>query len=219
MVALNSPNVEVYSNCNCNMRMDFSVIVSIFIFLAVFVIILIIISRVFGLRIESPERRAGRLGERFASSLISETLEEGDVLLTNVRIFADGKQTELDNVIINCYGIFIIEVKNYYGEIFGDEDEHEWVKNTITPAGNIYQKSVKNPIKQVKRQIYILSSLLKENGLNVWIEGYVFFVERNCPVDSDFVLETTDDIYNAIHTASRNRLSVDTRSKIISLLS
>ena len=173
----------------------------------------------FRLRIEAPERRAGRLGERFASSLISETLEEDDVLLTNVPIFADGKQTELDNVIINSYGVFIIEVKNYYGEIFGDEDDHEWIKNKITPAGNIYQKRVKNPIKQVKRQIYILSSLLKENGLNVWIEGYIYFVERNCPVDSDFVLETTDDIYSATHLATRNRLSLKTQNKIISLLS
>jgi len=201
------------------MSMDSSEIVSIFAFLAIFLIVLILFSCFFRLRIESPERRAGRLGERFASSLISETLEEDDVLLTNVPIFADGKQTELDNVIINSYGVFIIEVKNYYGEIFGDEDDHEWIKNKITPAGNIYQKSVKNPIKQVKRQIYILSSLLKENGLNVWIEGYIFFVERNCPIDSDFVLETTDDIYNAIHAASRNRLSTKTQSKIVSLLS
>ncbi len=201
------------------MSMDSSEIVSIFAFLAIFLIVLILFSCFFRLRIESPERRAGRLGERFASSLISETLEEDDVLLTNVPIFADGKQTELDNVIINSYGVFIIEVKNYYGEIFGDEDDHEWIKNKITPAGNIYQKSVKNPIKQVKRQIYILSSLLKENGLNVWIEGYIFFVERNCPVDSDFVLETTDDIYNATHLATRNRLSLKTQNKIISLLS
>ena len=119
------------------MSVNFSGIVSIFAFLAVFIIVLIIFSHIFGLRIESPERRAGRLGERFASSLIRETLEEDDVLLTNVSIFADGKQTELDNVIINSCGVFIIEVKNYYGEIFGDEDDHEWIKNKITPAGNI----------------------------------------------------------------------------------
>ena len=201
------------------MNIEFSGIISVAAFLALFILVIIMFSLVLKLRIESPERRAGRLGERFASSLISETLEEDDILLTNVPIFADGKQTELDNVIINSYGVFIIEVKNYYGEIFGDEDDHEWIKNKITPAGNIYQKRVKNPIKQVKRQIYILASLLKENGLNVWVEGYVFFVERNSPVDSDFVLETTDDIYNAIHNASRNKLSIKTQNRIISLLS
>ncbi len=198
---------------------DFQSIMSFVVFFAIFIFIIFLVARISRFHIESPERRAGRLGERFASNLISETLEDDDVLLTNVAIFADGKETELDNVIINSYGVFIIEVKNYYGELFGDEDDHEWIKNKITPAGYIYQKSVKNPIKQVKRQIYILSSLLKEHGINAWIEGYVFFVERNCPVESDFVLETTDDIYEAIHTASRNRLSAKTQNKIVSLLS
>ena len=198
---------------------DFQSIMSFIAFFALFILILFLFARIFRIHIESPERRAGRLGEHFASNLISETLEDEDILLTNVSIFADGKETELDNVIINSYGVFIIEVKTYYGELFGNEDDHEWIKNKITPAGYIYQKSVKNPIKQVKRQIYILSSLLKENGINAWIEGYVFFVERNSPVESDYVLETTDDIYEAIHTASRNRLSAKTQNKIISLLS
>ena len=109
---------------------------------------------------ESEARRAGRRGEHFASRLISEVLNDRDILLTNVKLSYDGKRTELDNVIINNRGVFIIEVKNYSGMLVGEEDDFEWVKNKVTDAGNIDQKTVKNPIPQVKRQIYILSGRL-----------------------------------------------------------
>ena len=149
--------------------------------------------------IELPEKRAGRLGENFASTVIQEILHDDDIMLTNVRIMAEGKETELDNLIINKHGIFIIEVKNYSGELFGEEGDDDWIKTKMTPGGSFYQKTVRNPIKQVNRQIYILSRFLKENDIHVWIEGYVFFVQNNSPIESKYVLRTQRDIDMAIH--------------------
>lgn len=45
-----------------------------------------------------------------------------DVYLRNVKVEYDGRPAEIDNVIINQNGIFIIEVKNYSGILYGDED-------------------------------------------------------------------------------------------------
>ncbi len=168
--------------------------------------------------IESPEKKAGRLGERYARNIIQEIFKDDDVLMSNVKITADDKSTELDNVIINSNGVFIIEVKNYSGELFGTEEDPEWIKNTISGSGNIYQKVVKNPIKQVKRQIYILSRLLKENDIDIWIEGYVFLVEMNSPVESSYVLRTQKDIDNAIHHRINNNLSHTAKEQIKQLL-
>ncbi len=168
--------------------------------------------------IESPEKRAGRLGERYVRNIIQEILKDDDILLSNVQIRADEKSTELDNVIINSNGMYIIEVKNYSGELFGTEEDQEWIKNTISGSGNVYQKVVKNPIKQVKRQIYILSRLLKENDMDVWIEGYVFFVEMNSPVASSYVLRTQKDIDNAIHHGTNNDLSYTVQEQLKQLL-
>ncbi len=167
---------------------------------------------------ESEARRAGRRGEHFASRLISEVLDDRDILLTNVKLSFDGKPTELDNVIINNRGVFIIEVKNYSGMLVGEEDDFEWVKNKVTDAGNIYQKTVKNPIPQVKRQIYILSGRLKQRKLDVWVEGYVFFVERNSPVQNDFILETRADIHRVIHHGTNNNLSNAEKKRIVDAL-
>ena len=168
--------------------------------------------------VELPEKRAGRLGERFAYEVISEILREDDVLLTNVTVHAAGKQAEFDDIIINPTGVFIIEVKNYSGELFGDEDDYEWIKNKMTPGGQFYQKTVKNPIKQVKRQVYVLSQYLRSHGINVWIKGYVFFVEQNSPVRSAYVLETQRDIDKAVHRSRDVALDEDTIDRIQEVL-
>ena len=75
---------------------------------------------------ESGEKRAGRLGEKRAAELIRQVMREEDRLFTNVCIELDGRMTELDSVIVNKYGVFIIEVKNYNGLLVGAEDDHEW---------------------------------------------------------------------------------------------
>lgn len=131
----------------------------------------------------------------------------------------DGKNAELDNVIVNKYGVFIIEVKYYKGRLYGAEDDYEWQKYKDDGYGNTFEKNVKNPIKQVKRQTYILAKYLEYYGPRVWVEGYAFLVNGNSPVNSSFMLESLDDIDKAIHTFGKNRLSAQTVESIKRLLS
>jgi len=56
--------------------------------------------------------------------------------------------------------------------IVGGEDDFEWQKYKTTEAGNTYEKTVKNPIRQVKRQIDILAHFLDYYGARAWIEGF-----------------------------------------------
>ena len=114
-----------------------------------------------GTTYEPPERFFGRLGEEKAAEIIDGLLKEGDYHLTNVEISFDEKSAEFDNIIVNKYGVFIIEVKNYNGTIVGGEDDYEWEKYHTSDAGNTYVKSVKNPIRQVRRQAGILAEYLK----------------------------------------------------------
>ncbi len=157
---------------------------------------------------ECPEKRAGREGEYIAANIIRQVLCNDDILLNNVNISYDGREAELDNVIINKYGVFIIEVKNYTGTIYGDAEDYNWIKCKTDPYGNSFTKHVRNPIKQVKRQVYLLAKYLDECGSHVWVEGYAFFVQGNSPVHCNEVLETFDDIDKAVHTFNKNRLSV-----------
>lgn len=173
-----------------------------------FILIIIIVVRIGNKSfIESSQKQAGRRGEIFARQVIQEILRDDDILLNNVKLYADNKQAEADNIIINSRGIFIFEVKNLRGTLLGDEDTYDWLQIKDAGYGNAYQKTVKNPIKQVKRQIYILSKLLKDNDINIWIEGYVFFVQGNSPVHSDYVVDTQADIDRIIHDGSNRNIS------------
>lgn len=169
--------------------------------------------------LEAPERRAGRRGEKIAANLIRTVLREEDRLFTNVEVSFNGKTTELDNVIVNKYGAFIIEVKNYNGTLLGGENDFEWEKYHTTDAGNTYVKTVKNPIRQVKRQIYILVHYLDRCGIQVWVSGYALLLCANSPVESEYILESVEEIDRAIHTPGRNRLSRKTVEAIAERLS
>lgn len=177
--------------------------------IALIIVIVAAVIQIFwlGINIEDPVKRAGRRGEEVATDIISRVLTDDDILLTNVRISFEGSRSEVDNLIINSHGVFIIEAKNYVGELVGGLDDYEWKKYKTTPGGDIYCKTVKNPIKQVKRQIYILSHILRQHKLDVWVDGYVILLEKNSPVDDNMILESLSDIDKAIHGLGNNRLS------------
>ena len=168
---------------------------------------------------EAPERTFGRLGEERAAEIIDGLLKEGDHHLTNVEIFFDEKTVEFDDIIVNKYGVFIIEVKNYKGTIVGGEDDYEWEKYHTSEGGNTYVKSVKNPIKQVRRQIHILAEYLESYDIGVWIDGYAFLLDANSPVDNKYILSNKNEIDKAIHTPGRQRLDSRTVEAIVKLLS
>ncbi len=186
---------------------------------AVIILIAVLISRTDLPAFQPGERRAGHQGEITATEIIRSALHEGDRLFTNVSIEYDGRPAELDNVIVNRYGVFIIEVKNYKGNIIGNEDDYEWHKYKTTSAGNTYEKTVKNPIRQVKRQTYILAHYLEENGARVWIRGYAMLLYGNSPVDSEYVLNGREEAERALHTEDREILDADTVERIAAVLS
>ncbi len=168
---------------------------------------------------ESGQKRAGRQGENYVCDLICQVLKEKDLLFSNVPIEIEGKRTELDHIIVNNRGIFIIEVKNYSGSLMGTDNDYEWVKTKISSSGNSYTKIVKNPIKQVNRQVYLLAQFLKYYGVDVWVEGYTFFVQGNSPVDCKQVLESAQDINYVIHNGANRNLTNAKVQEIQKLLS
>lgn len=167
---------------------------------------------------EEPGRAAGKAGEKYASEIIRSVLRDGDLHFTNVSVSYNGKTAELDNVIVNKNGVFIIEVKNYSGALAGSETDFEWSKYHVSKGGNTYVKTVKNPIKQVNRQVYILSKFLYCYGVNVWVDGYVMILGARSPVDSKSVLQNTGDINRVIHTPGKKTLNKETVNSIHKLL-
>lgn len=169
-------------------------------------------------RNEAEIRRAGLEGEDIAAELIKRILREDDVYLRNINIVFDEKEAELDSVVINKYGVFVIEVKSYIGSLYGSEDDYEWQKYKTTSAGNTYEKTVKNPLRQVKRQVYVLAKYLDYYGAKVWVEGYAMLTNNNSPVESEYMLNDIYDIDRVIHSQGRNILTKKQIENIVSIL-
>lgn len=70
----------------------------------------------------------------------------------------------------------------------GNEDDQYWNKYKISRGNKEYIKEIRNPIKQLKREIYLLKEYLKYYGVDLWIEGYVLFVNMNSPVESEYTV-------------------------------
>ncbi len=64
----------------------------------------------------------------------------------------------------------------------------------------------------------IIQEILRDNGINIWIEGYVFFVQGNSPVQSDYVVDTQADIDRIIHDGNNQHISVAVINSIREIL-
>lgn len=192
--------------------MDFLTVIGII--SGVVIVTSVVISFISGDRNSQNEEQerwlAGERGEERVTAEIESVKLEDDYIFTNVKISFNNSETECDNIIINNFGVFIIEVKNYSGSLSGNENDDEWVERKY-----FEEKSVKNPIKQVRRQIDILSKLLKNNGLRAWIEGYVILIHNNSPVDSKYIIPfKRAEIDRIIHTQGKNKLTNELVKKI-----
>ena len=153
----------------------------------------------------SPEKKAGNRGERIAREQLRGILRKNDRLFSNIELSFDGKKAELDNVIVNESGVYIIEVKTLSGKLVGGEDDAEWKKYHVSAAGITYEKTVKNPVKQVRRQVYILSRYLSGKGVKIWVTGFVYLLKNNGDVKSDFIKRSPGELDRAVHPRRSRR--------------
>ncbi|MBP5154981.1 MAG: NERD domain-containing protein, partial [Clostridia bacterium] len=117
------------------------------------------------------------------------------------------RNAELDLTVVNKYGVFVIEVKNYSGVLYGGKDDRKWTKKHVSRGGRVFVKPVTNPLRQVKREVDILARYLRYHGFDVWVEGYAFICGAESPVRSERIIEDARDADRALHTPGRRRLT------------
>lgn len=92
-----------------------------------------------------------------------------DITITDER----GKSCQIDHVLINRNGVYVIETKNYTGRIYGKESDQEW-----TQVFNFGKSKFKfyNPVKQNATHVYKLKQVAK---ISMPIHSAVVFVNDN----------------------------------------
>ena len=151
----------------------------------IFIIVLIALSIAFAIsRIETEEpisnKEIGEEGEELVRRVLGESVDGEKQVFNNYKFISNGKTVQIDHILINKNGIFVIETKNYKGEIYGNEEQHEWTQ--VLAFGNVENKFY-NPIKQNKSHIYKLQKFLPKNidiiSVVVFIDADIESVESN----------------------------------------
>ena len=137
-------------------------------FLIIIPIILIIILAVY---LKRPETR-GKRGENRVKWVIGETIENEQYVINDLIVSNNGNTTQIDHIVINPRGVFVIETKNYSGEIYGSENQREWTQ--VLAYGNVKNK-LYNPLKQNATHVYNVKRIVG----NLPIHSLVVFVQNN----------------------------------------
>ena len=132
--------------------------------------------------VETDILASGIHGERVATKVLA-ALPDSYTVFQNVMVTYDNKKSEIDNIIVGRSGVFIVEVKNHNSRIVGDFKDIYWTQHKVGRGGTPYKNKVYNPVKQVGTHIYCLANYLRQNGINTYIEGMVYFVNKTCLVN------------------------------------
>ncbi|MCD6469089.1 MAG: NERD domain-containing protein [Thermoplasmata archaeon] len=120
----------------------------------------------------------------------------------------------IDHIVLGPNGIFVIETKNYGGQLICNGDE--WIRHyegglKISMRGRPYwapdrDYNVRSPSKQAKRNAVkikqiVESSKIFKKSIKIWIEGIVVFTNPDVNLqltNTSVTVVTIDELYNYI---------------------
>lgn len=132
------------------------------------ILTIVIVGVVVWLRLPSSR---GKRGEDTVAKMLSQF--DGTTFNNYIMVDENSKSHQIDHIYIGKQGIFVIETKNYSGDIYGTQEQKEWMQ--VLAGGNV-KNTLYNPIKQNASHVYHIKNLLPKN---VWVNSCVVFVQGN----------------------------------------
>ena len=68
----------------------------------------------------------GEIGENKIAQILN-TLPKEYQIFNNIYLSNNGMTTQIDHIVVSIYGIFVIETKNYKGQIYGNNNSEYWL--------------------------------------------------------------------------------------------
>ena len=109
-------------------------------------------------------------------------------LLNDLTFINDNSEMshQIDHVLVHPHGVFVIETKNYYGEISTVPGESFWLKKVNGKTERIF-----NPLKQNKNHVKIINRILKKK---YEVISLVVFAKNNAPYLADENVINLEDL-------------------------
>lgn len=143
--------------------------------LLVLALILVVVFLVFRKRYGILQ--SGVRGEETTLKILQKLPKEFTVL-TNPVILNRGVTMELDFVVIGKNGVFIVESKNHRGIISGNTSKPSWKQVKHGKNDKVYEKEIKNPVKQSYRQCRRMEELFKDFDITANVYPILYFVDN-----------------------------------------
>ena len=152
----------------------------------------------------------GAFGEWRVKIALGKTVEGSRYVINNLMLQSkDGKTSQIDHILINKNGIFVIETKNYSGRIYGDEHSNEWTQ--VLNYGKVKYK-LYNPIKQNATHIYRLKEVVKNK--NIKYHSIIVFAKGNTEYINANNVYSISEMKQAIKNTNEASLDIDDMKRI-----
>ena len=129
---------------------------------------------------KSMAEKKGDVGEQIVKVAVLNKLDAAQYRhFSNLIIPAPNGTTQIDNIVVSPFGVFVIEAKYFQGWIFGGAKQEKWT-HTLS---RFEKYAFPNPIRQNYGHIKSLARLLRqpENRFH----SVVVFVHRNCQLKTE----------------------------------
>ena len=117
---------------------------------------------------------SGLRGERSLEKIARRHRGEYDIFI-NCPVHFKKSRSEIDMILLGKNGLIIIEAKNHSGTVSGSDTDDTWTQYKHYKDGRSTEAEMKNPLKQLTRQRDILKGILHAQGVDVWVDGVVYF--------------------------------------------
>ena len=163
-------------------------------------------------------------GDKGEAKVIEELtkMKDEQYLINNLILLGDNNIShQFDHILIRHNGIFIIETKNYYGDIKGKVDDTYWTKSYMT-RGKLRTEKFMNPVKQNNAHIRYLKKILGiysvmnlsqlNKRISLWEIDKPLTKEKMKSIN-DTLLHLEADIQSDDHVGNIKELKKDRKNK------
>ena len=129
---------------------------------------------------KSMEEKKGDVGEQSVKVAVLSKLDAAQYRhFSNLIIPTPNGTTQIDNIVVSPFGVFVIEAKYFQGWIFGGAKQEKWT-HTLS---RFEKYAFPNPIRQNYGHIKALARLLRQPESR--FHSVIVFAHRNCQLKTE----------------------------------
>ena len=161
--------------------------------------------------IQKEKEYHGKVGEFEVSSVIGDSLPRVRYVFNDALMKLGSKTAQIDHILVNRAGVFVIETKNFTGKIYGNENEAKWVQISNSGVRNEFY----NPIMQNESHVKLLREII---GEDFPIFSFIVFVKDVPNVSAKNVIHISELRNKIIETSLKINLSSDEIMQVASMI-